>query len=1690
MRLLRTKFLSKFLAVFMLITIVESTLHATVSLALTTGPHQPEYTSYEEPGATDMVNLLTGDFTFNLPILEVPGPEGGFSVPLTYNAGIGLDQEASWVGLGWNINVGAITRSVVQYPDDASGEVQSTTRKDLDGVRGWNSNVLGFGQAGWNTQQGHYGTISLLGILSYSYSKDGNSVGVAGINVGSNGVSFDAVQFAMAVFTIATMGAGSVAEFAVQTAISIGTGAVLSYVAGNQTPNAPTDGYWEYSKRTSSGFLGIWKDYWMWLDQTRYEEMLGVLNFDKARVDLTQIGGSSYYFASLSLLVNGQDQGRGRSISTYNKNGNSQGVASDVSYNISGSYKDSNSPVVIASDNYSVKAPGISGDITPYRLEVGSVSTPRSMSQNHTRLAVLLHQRYKVPFIYEGSNANSYFYHVGSATTENVSSPTFHYGISADPSSSDANANNSISLNLNDLTFNGFYGQIKPEVRSTKKIPMATHVEWLSNDEIESNSLSGMMDYFSGSERTQFRQAFTFGPKKHLYSSSSDLTNGRIDLRKEDLVYFTVGQTLKMDVTAFDLDYDWAVDQGNKVTYPIVTTVTEVSPANSTGPYYIIANPSSFNGLAGKYCELNIEVNGSKRPNSIGGYAITGVNGMTYHFALPSYEYENETRIEDKTSPNTKYSIIKRDEPFASTWLLTGITGPDFVDRNANGSIDVGDWGHWVKFNYGKHLDKYQWRIPYSGTVRDAANESNSSSTGHKQIYYLNSIETRSHVALFVKDSRLDNRGLNGTSSLRLSEIDLLTREDYQKLFLPTAQGGYGLATDTGLDNIFEMWMVSDFFSASGAQPPQGNFIIQNALKRIKFTHTYDLCPNTDNSIASNKGKLTLTRVAIMGRNDSKTVPDYKFEYGSNPSYNINQWDGWGMYSSSGSSSYDSHKASSNDADGAAWSLRRITNPMGSIIDVSFERDTYSTISGEVLYDQTVSFGGFSTDYYSQSSSYNGVNSSLSTILLSNPSQFKVGDVVNISGTAQYTCSGSNTPNYASYSGDFTVQTVGIDRINVANNFRNITNCPSGLVTFNSESGTIRRLTKAKSGGNIRVAALTLNDNDKQYKTRYVYNDERGFSTGVVAREPDYIKTQDYSFYDLPGYPFTSVLYSKVTVLTGKLSNDSDYHTKQVYEFETPHKSMVTNSGVSDANFKHVATKYGFSYTKSIKNQISDFTSKIGKLKSVETFDKLRGAVSSSSMIYTSSSISNRNPSTNAIENNNQGVYSQGTLIFDLLYENQNAYHKIARTTVLKYPTELVKVTNTKDGFTTETENKIWDLTTGLVVEKTEKSALGLYTKKVTKLAHTVPAYAEMGSKAVSISNKNMLGHEAANYTYLMDANGNSIGLLGASVQTWKSDWANYRYFNGTSYTEGSDGSPNVWRKHQTYTYKGMYADLRADGSLNFTDSKKFSFVTDAANAGWLKTSEATRYDHYSALMEGKDLNNIFSSSKKDIAGKWVYANATNATYHEFAYSGAEDWDEAGTGAYLGGEVSKGAGTKVTKTPAGTETHSGQFASQVGSGGKTFTYKPASLTNNRLYRVSAWTNSLAGAIYYILNPLSGGTEQTVLPVSTNKVGNWYQINAEIPVGTFTSLEVGVKSTSGTISFDDFRFQPLDAAVTANVYDPITGNVTFSLDNQNMFTKYEYNDRGQLTKTYSESFKYGVTLVSESKTGYKRFNTNQ
>ena len=111
----RTK---KIIALFLAINLLADCFFPTAALALTSGPSQPEVQSFTPVSTSDMVDVFSGDFNYNIPLLDVEG----YPVNLSYDAGITNDQEASWVGLGWNINPGVINRNMRSIPDDFSGD--------------------------------------------------------------------------------------------------------------------------------------------------------------------------------------------------------------------------------------------------------------------------------------------------------------------------------------------------------------------------------------------------------------------------------------------------------------------------------------------------------------------------------------------------------------------------------------------------------------------------------------------------------------------------------------------------------------------------------------------------------------------------------------------------------------------------------------------------------------------------------------------------------------------------------------------------------------------------------------------------------------------------------------------------------------------------------------------------------------------------------------------------------------------------------------------------------------------------------------------------------------------------------------------------------------------------------------------------------------------------------------------------------------------------------------------------------------------------------------------------------------------------------------------------------------------------------------------------------------------------------
>jgi YD repeat-containing protein len=189
-------------------------------------------------------------------------------------------------------------------------------------------------------------------------------------------------------------------------------------------------------------------------------------------------------------------------------------------------------------------------------------------------------------------------------------------------------------------------------------------------------------------------------------------------------------------------------------------------------------------------------------PDGLGAFRITNTDGKTYHFSLPVYTrysasgnfyLNNDYTSRDygqpiRTGGEGSYLLkdndstvleLKKNIKFATQWLLVGITGPDYKDENDNGIIDEGDKGYWVKYDWQLWADNFKGRYPNSGysySFAPLSDRGNSDlpvddagkitgkygnfNTTSKQLYYLNSIQTPSHAAIFVRDIRLDEHSI------------------------------------------------------------------------------------------------------------------------------------------------------------------------------------------------------------------------------------------------------------------------------------------------------------------------------------------------------------------------------------------------------------------------------------------------------------------------------------------------------------------------------------------------------------------------------------------------------------------------------------------------------------------------------------------------------------------------------------------------------------------------------------------------------------------------------------------------------------------------------------------------------------------------------------------------------------------
>jgi YD repeat-containing protein len=197
-------------------------------------------------------------------------------------------------------------------------------------------------------------------------------------------------------------------------------------------------------------------------------------------------------------------------------------------------------------------------------------------------------------------------------------------------------------------------------------------------------------------------------------------------------------------------------------------------------------------------------------PSLIGAFQITDPSGVTYHYSLPVYAYEEM----NYNSGNSGFYFQITKNRYASSWKLTAITGQDYQDSNNNYTVDEGDSGYWINYNYSLWTDDYFWSSQRYGYKTDFSiaqkfisymagsatgnrySKLKSNSNGHTQSYYLNYIQTSTHTAFFIKSIRKDEQSYDVIKSptnypkpkalLKLDKIVLLRNENKNLLINAT----------------------------------------------------------------------------------------------------------------------------------------------------------------------------------------------------------------------------------------------------------------------------------------------------------------------------------------------------------------------------------------------------------------------------------------------------------------------------------------------------------------------------------------------------------------------------------------------------------------------------------------------------------------------------------------------------------------------------------------------------------------------------------------------------------------------------------------------------------------------------------------------------------------------------------------
>ncbi|MFN3402659.1 MAG: hypothetical protein ACK40G_01100 [Cytophagaceae bacterium] len=941
---IQKKFLVKAISLFLAINILTQICFPTAVFALTAGPSSPEFSSFEPVATTDMVNVFSGDFTYNLPVINIPGPDGGgYALSLSYHSGANVEEEASWVGYGWSLNPGAINRGVRGFPDDYNNTpVKQYNRSQVN----WTATAhdkLGlefFSKSDWelvkDTQhepQSSFPSIELTQTIRFNnyqgfnrtYSIGGGFKGAASLNmqVASSGITFSASLNVAGILNrlkhraqVKALEAKKKEEPAEKVATE--TAPTQQQEASENKPSAAVENARGIFKKIKGGIMsnaGI--------------STYGLTAFESSqRAQVTpQYKGFGMNFntsfqANPSQAPIGVELGWGGTFNMQHNVPVSDYVANGYIHSLNkNDYKNENVP-----------------KLSDYFLEKQSDFDQRDIFIG-------------IPF------AN---YDMFSLTGEGLSG----------------------GFRMHNLSSGHYY----PNYVQSNITSLNTGVEVMVGTNIGVG-----LNFGVGNSKFRVKD----------WGKPGNAESIQFDKSKEAVARFTNDLGGKVEFSNSN-----SLETANLIVNPNIPFIKGASP--NVPSFYNYVNNSAADQAArnlGRSSYIKPLKKDNTSGDRITGFEIVKEDGSKYEYGRPVYT-KNEIQLSVDVHPDRDEILDKKlafkstpissngveegqlnsyktvvgesrmgeGAKYATSYLLTQITTADYVDVNNNGADNM-DFGGWTKFEYDKIHDNYRWKIPYVGLnysanqISTKKDDVGSISTGEKEVHLLRKISTKTHTAYFITNK--SNAGYSGVTISNQQRLDGLS-------------GDLSTSDKTRKGNN-EMERLEKIILVANSRP-------NKPIKIVNFAYSYELVKNVPNNLHSNfplnstnpnSGKLTLKKVWFdyEGVINARVSP-YEFFYrykdkhefstdiqskyagsigdffnlsniysdaAQNPSYSPHFIDAWGFNQALGKEQslkmrdwkYQGNLPANANYDPAAYQLKQIKLPSGGEILVEYEEKDY-----------------------------------------------------------------------------------------------------------------------------------------------------------------------------------------------------------------------------------------------------------------------------------------------------------------------------------------------------------------------------------------------------------------------------------------------------------------------------------------------------------------------------------------------------------------------------------------------------------------------------------------------------------------------------------------------------------------------------------------------------------------------------